>query len=170
MISSGVREAGAALAGAIACAQRENATVATVLDGAVSSLDNAYRQAWSFCRPSSGASIVRRLDIAIETGIQFSNDFEKCICEMNDRVGLGELASESIPAAFGFFTAAGGDVMKTVCLSINAGNNCDTVAMLGAAVAGAFRGADSIPGNHLEFLSEVNHMDIAGLARTITNL
>jgi len=162
--------AGAALAGAVVYAQMEAASLASVLDGAVSSLDRAYRQAQSFCRPSSGASIVRRLDLAIETGIQFSNDFEKCISVMNDRVGLGELASESVPAAFGFFTAAGGDVMKTVYLSINAGNNCDTVAMLGAALAGAFHGADSIPGNHLEFLSAVNHMDIAGLARAITDL
>lgn len=162
--------AGAALAGAVVHAQMEEATLASVLDGAVASLEQAYRQAWSFCRPSSGASIIRRLDLAIETGIRFSNDFEKCIRVMNDRVGLGELASESVPSALGFFTAADGDVMKTVYLSINAGNNCDTVAMLGAALAGAYKGRKSIPGNHLEFLSEVNHMDIAGLAHAITNL
>ena len=60
--------------------------------------------------------------------------------------------------------------MDTIYLAINAGNNCDTIAMLGAAVAGAFCGASSIPEGHLDFLSEVNKMDIKGLADRIVEV
>ncbi|MEG1016275.1 MAG: ADP-ribosylglycohydrolase family protein [Oscillospiraceae bacterium] len=160
--------AGSAVAAAVSAAYKENVKLGEILDVGMEYLKLYFEKTWKIGRPSSGASIIRRMEIAIETGIKYGNDFEKCMVEMNDCVGLGELASESIPSAFGFLTAAGGDVMKTIYLAINAGNNCDTIAMLAGAMAGAYKGADSIPSGHLKMLSEVNNMDIEGLAREIT--
>lgn len=162
--------AGACVAAAITAAHSDKVTLSDIIDQAEYGLKLAYSKAKEFCRPSAGASIERRFNIAVETGIKYTCDFEKCIYEMNNKVGLGELASESIPAAFGFLTAAKGKVMDTIYLAINAGNNCDTIAMLGAAVAGAFCGASSIPEGHLDFLSEVNKMDIKGLADRIVEV
>ena len=162
--------AGACVAAAITEAHSDSATLSSIIDMAEYGLKQGYIKAKSFCRPSAGASIIRRFNLAIETGIKYSYDFEKCIYEMNNKVGLGELASESVPAAFGFLTAAKGDIMNTIYLSINAGNNCDTIAMLGAAIAGAFQGASVIPEGHLSFLSDVNKMDISGLAGRIAEI
>lgn len=159
---------GAAVACAVSVAMRPHVKLDQILEAGMQNVEKALKRARTFCRPSAGASIVRRMYIAIETGINNANDFERCIIEMNDRVGLGELASESVSSAFGFLAAAAGDVMKTIHLSINAGNYCDTVALLAGAIAGAYKGVDSIPEGHLTFLSTVNGMDIAGLAANIS--
>lgn len=157
----------AAVAAAVCAARKTGATMDSILCSGLHAMQSGLETAKTFCRPSAGASILRRTQIAIEVGIQSSSDPERCVREMNDKVGLGELANESIASVFGFFTAAQGDPLKSIFLSINAGNNCNTVAMLCAAIAGAYRPSTELIINHLEFIDSVNGIDLTQAAAKI---
>ena len=146
----------AAVAAAVCAARKPDATLDRILHAGLSAMESGFEKAKAFCRPSAGASLLRRTQLAIEVGIQTADDPERCICEMNDKIGLGELASESVASAFGFFTAAQGDPMKAILLSINAGNNCNLIAMLSAAIAGAYRQDTDLVADHLQFIETVN--------------
>lgn len=154
-----------AVAAAICAARKPDATLERILCAGLKAMESGLETAKTFCRPSAGASILRRTQMAIEVGIESADDPERCIREMNDKVGLGELASESIASAFGFFTAAQGDPMKTIVLSINAGNNCNIIAMLAAAIAGAYRQDSGLLAEHLDFIQSVNEIDLSQAAQ-----
>ena len=55
--------------------------------------------------------------------------------------------------------------MKAIHMAVNAGNDTETVAAIAGAICGAFKGTASFPAEYLQFLSEVNDMDIEGIAK-----
>ena len=119
---------------------------------------------------AAGASVEKRIRLAVRIGLSCANDLERCVNEMTDLVGTGSPANEAVPAAFGFLVSAGGDVMETIYRSVNAGNASSAVATMAGAMAGALRGCAGLPPRHLEYLSDVNGMDLAGTARAVSAL
>ena len=160
----------AATAAAVAAAMADGATLADVIEAGIAGAHKGYEKALLVARHSAGASVEERIKLAVELGIKYSGDFEACVTEMGDIVGTGINVNEAVPAVFGFLAASGGDVMKAIYLAINAGNDSDTVGAMVGAIAGALKGAGSIPEKHLPLLSEVNDMDIAGLAKQVSEI
>lgn len=162
--------AAGAVAAGVARAMVSGATTDQVVEAGLFGAREGYCRALEVAHDAAGASVEKRIELAVEIGLKYSGDFEGCITEMTDIVGTGLFANEAAPAAFGFFVSTGGDVMQTIYRSINAGNDCDTVATMAGALAGALKGYHTIPSHHLAFLSQTNGMDIEQMARDICKL
>lgn len=160
----------ASIAAATSVAMTAGASLSDVIDAGITGARKGYDKAMYVARKAAGASIEERIKLAVEIGVKYSNDFEKCVTEMTDLIGTGINANEAVPSTFGFLAAAGGDVMKSIYLAINAGNDSDTTGTMVGAIAGAFKGAGSIPEKHLPLLSGVNDMDIERVAREISEI
>ncbi|MBO4918603.1 MAG: ADP-ribosylglycohydrolase family protein [Erysipelotrichaceae bacterium] len=163
---------GCSVAAATAVAMKEDATLDEIVEAGIYGARVGYEKAVKIAKDAAGASIAKRIPLAVKIGLRYSNDFEGCITEMTDVIGTGLFANEAVPSAFGFMVSASGDVMETVYRSINAGNDCDTTGVIAASMAGAFSGFSSIKDGekHLKYLSEVNGMDIEKMAKDITEL
>lgn len=162
--------AACSIAAATAKAMSPTSNLSDVIESALDGAIMGFDQTLYTTRRSAGASVYRRIQMAIEIGIKYSHDFERLIQEMADFVGTGLNANEAIPAALGFIVAAKGNVMDTIYMGVNCGYDTDTIASIGGAISGAYSGAKSIPDGHLEFLSEVNDFDIKKLAEDISKL
>lgn len=160
----------ASIAAATSVAMTDGASLSDVIEAGITGARKGYEKAMYVARKAAGASIEERIKLAVEIGVKYSNDFEKCVTEMTDLIGTGINANEAVPSVFGFLAAAGGDVMKSIYLAINAGNDSDTTGTMAGAIAGAFKGAGSIPEKHLPLLSSVNNMDIERVAREISEI
>ena len=159
-----------AVAAGTSAAMSNSATLSGIIDAGIYGAREGYNRAIWVTKKAAGASVEQRIKLAVEIGIKYTGDFEGCINEMTDIIGTGLNANEAVPSAFGFLAASGGDVMQSIYLAINAGNDSDSTAIIAAAIAGAFRGIGAIPENHLPFLSQVNDMDIEGLAKGISKV
>lgn len=160
----------ASVAAAVSVAMTSGATVSDVIEAGIAGAKKGHEKAMYVARNSAGASIAERIKLAVEIGVKYSNDFEKCVTEMTDLIGTGIMANEAVPSIFGFLAAAGGDVMKTIYLAINAGNDSDATGIMAGALAGALKGAGSIPEKHLPLLSDVNEMDIERVAKEVSEI
>ena len=152
-----------AIAAAVAKAMTKDATADEVIDAGCYGARVGLEKAYLVGRPGCGASIEKRIRLAVSIGLKYAHDFEACVVDMTDIIGTGLQAVEAIPAAFGFFAACGGDVMKAIFLAINGGNDSDTTGIMAAALAGALYGCDGIPAHHLPYLEEVNKLAIGDL-------
>ncbi|MGI5888395.1 MAG: ADP-ribosylglycohydrolase family protein [Oscillospiraceae bacterium] len=156
---------GAGAAAAAVSAAMAGADLGGIVDAGLYGAREGLRRSWDMCaQKSAGASVEKRIKLAVATGIKYSNDFNRCISVMADVIGTGLNANEAVPAAFGFAVAAKGDPVKAIYLGVNAGNDTDTIAALSGAICGAHTGAGAFPDDYLELLSSVNGMDIKGLA------
>ena len=117
----------------------------------------------------AGASVVRRMEMAVDIALGTGTPWEKMI-EIGDRIGSGLHVAEAIPAAFGLFVANNGDVMGSIKGGVNIGYDTDTVATMAGAIAGTLQGAGAFPDHYLELLNERNQIDISGLAAGIEKI
>ncbi|MBC5581377.1 ADP-ribosylglycohydrolase family protein [Anaerofilum sp. BX8] len=159
-----------AVAAGTACAMMERSDTGRIVEAGLYGAQTGYRKALEVAGDAAGASVEKRIRLAVRIGLSCANDLERCVNEMTDLVGTGSPANEAVPAAFGFLVSAGGDVMETIYRSVNAGNASSAVATMAGAMAGALRGCAGLPPRHLEYLSDVNGMDLAGTARAVSAL
>ena len=134
---------GAAIAAAVSAAFAPDATLDSVLDAGEYGARIGLKRGYEIGRMGTAASIERRIQLARCIAKKYGDDFERCVVEMTDLIGTGLRANEAVPSAFGFF-AAGGDVLRTVYMAINSGNDCDTTAIMASSMAGAFYGASNM--------------------------
>ncbi len=74
-------------------------------------------------------------------------------------VGTSLATQESVPAAFAVLALAGDDPWLACKLGASVGGDCDTIAAMAGAVAGACCGVDALP-----VRADVEHLDLDGLA------
>lgn len=160
----------ASIAAATSAAMLSDASLSDIIEAGITGARKGYEKAMYVARKAAGASIEKRIKLAVEIGVKYSNDFDRCITEMTDLIGTGINANEAVPSVFGFLAASGGDVMKSIYLAINAGNDSDTTGIMIGAIAGAFKGAVSIPEKHLPLLSSVNDMNIEQVAKDVSEI
>ena len=67
-------------------------------------------------------------------------------------LGTGSRAAASVPAALWSFLSREDDPEETVVRAVNLGGDADTIGAMAAALAGAFHGADALPGRWLDEL------------------
>ncbi|MEG1180414.1 MAG: ADP-ribosylglycohydrolase family protein [Oscillospiraceae bacterium] len=115
-------------------------------------------------RPVAGGSIEKRMQMAVEIGLNNCDDFEKAMNEIADIIGGGLYAYESIPAVFGHIAACKGRVLDSVFMGVNAGDDTDTVACMTGFIVGALNGTQDIPKKFLQKLNEMNGFDLTQMA------
>jgi ADP-ribosylglycohydrolase len=89
---------------------------------------------------------------------------------ISEVVGTGLHAAEAVPAALGFFVAAGGDPWWTVVAAANAGDDSDTVACMAGSIAGAFSGFAAVPQDHYREVLDANGLDLESLAARLAKV
>ncbi|MFE0462945.1 ADP-ribosylglycohydrolase family protein [Kitasatospora sp. NPDC058965] len=75
-------------------------------------------------------------------------------------VGTSLATQESVPAAFAVLWASRNDPWLAVRLAASVGGDCDTIAAITGAVAGACQGIDAFPADARAFLDRVNGLKL----------
>lgn len=114
-------------------------------------------------RECAGPSVEERIKLAVGVA-GTSSSIQDSIRKISSVVGTGLHAAEAVPAAIGFFVAAGGDPWEAVFGAANAGDDSDTVACMAGALAGAFSGIEHVPADKLRQVEEANDIDLRTLA------
>jgi ADP-ribosylglycohydrolase len=156
-----------AVAGAIAAAMKDGAT----LEDIVQAGKNAANQGRQYGNRWVGASVARRIEMAVEIARSSQSERER-LRELADVVGTSLALQESVPSAFGVLVMAAGDPVQAAVYAAALSGDADTIAAMACAVAGAWRGAKAFSQEHISQLRNANpELDFdavaAGLLRLI---
>ncbi len=120
-------------------------------------------------REVGGATVPRRLDLALEIAAR-SSDLYEAVDEIALTLGSGLPIVEAVPAALGVFLAANGDPWQTVIAAANLGDDTDTVGCMAGAIAGAFTGFGAVPKDAFVEVQAANSMEIEPRARAFADV
>ncbi|MFD6380482.1 MULTISPECIES: ADP-ribosylglycohydrolase family protein [Streptomyces] len=79
-------------------------------------------------------------------------------------------AIEELPVALGMLVVGEGDYRRTVLGAVNYGRDCDSIATMGGAVAGALGGAAAVPGEWAKQVAEASRLDLHGPAARLAEV
>lgn len=153
----------AAIAAAVAEACRDEAGILDIVRAAKLGARLGAELGRSQGRDVPGASIELRIDRAVALAMT-ANDDEHAIDLIGDEIGVGLPAAEAVPAAIGFFVAAGGDPVRTAQLAANAGGDSDTIGCMAASISGAYRGIEGVDAALVATVEQANDLDLAQIA------
>ncbi|PRA81447.1 ADP-ribosylglycohydrolase family protein [Microbacterium sp. MYb66] len=156
----------AAVAGAVAAALVDDATVTDVVDAFLWAALEGERLGRELGREVPAPSVYERAKRAAEIAIT-ERDQGRLVTRIAAEIGTGLPAAEAVPAALGFFVAAAGDPWLTVQAAANAGDDTDTVACMAGSIAGAFSGFAAVPRDKYAQVLEANPIDIADVAKRL---
>ncbi|GAA3370235.1 ADP-ribosylglycohydrolase family protein [Streptomyces sannanensis] len=171
--SSYGREAAGVLAAAVAAACAPGATPASVVDTCLSLAKDGTRAA---------------IEAAAEVAVRH-DDFESALHPLRtavapfDTVGPDyrnpSLAArrpsrlhsvEELPIALAMLLVADGDYRRAVLASVNYGRDCDSIATMAGAIAGALHGESAVPSDWTEQVAEASRLDLHAPARTLAKV
>ncbi|MFJ9528843.1 ADP-ribosylglycohydrolase family protein [Streptomyces cyaneofuscatus] len=169
--SSYGREAAGVFAAAVAAACRPGATPASVVDAVLALAKDGTRSA---------------IEAVCEVAVRH-DDFEAAIAPLRaavepfDTVGpdyrspaLGARrpsrlhAIEELPIALGMLLVGGGDYRRTVLGSVNYGRDCDSIATMSGAIAGAL--GSEVPADWARTVAQASRLDLEAPARTLAQV
>ena len=160
-----------AIAAATAQAMVPGTSYIETLQAGIYGASKGYREAEKRgARPSAGGSIEKRIGYAVELGFKYADDFERAMHEIADVIGGGLYAYESIPAVFVHIAACKGEVMPSIYMGINAGDDTDTVACMTGFIVGALHGTAPIPKKFLPILNEKNQFSLEKMAFDVDSM
>lgn len=162
--------AAAAISAAAAAAMADNASMNDILRAGLYGAEEGFSRTLSFARPVASPSIARKIEVAIELGLRYQNDFERAMEEIEAIIGTGLPANEAIPAVFDMIAACKADTMETIYMGVNAGDDTDTVACMAGCIVGALNGVDTIPVHHRDLIDKINPFDMKGTAKKMEEL
>jgi ADP-ribosylglycohydrolase len=146
-VSAGVSGAGVAQATALAV---EAARIAAGRGHWVAGADVAARIEWA-------ASLVAGRDQAEAAGLIYT------------LVGTSLATQESVPAAFAVLAAIPGDPWRACLLAASLGGDCDTIAAIAGAIAGACHGLEAFPPPAIAVI-DAQDLDLVTLASDLLAL
>lgn len=158
--------AAAAIAAAVAAAMRDGASIIDIVRASLIGADLGNKIGAEEGREVAGPLVKERIKLAVGIA-STSPDLETAVREIAETVGTGLHASEAVPAAIGFFVAAGGDPWQAAVAAANAGDDTDTVGSMAAAIVGAYSGSSGVPLDKLARVEEANELALAPLAREL---
>ncbi|WP_406345034.1 ADP-ribosylglycohydrolase family protein [Streptomyces sp. NBC_00648] len=79
-------------------------------------------------------------------------------------------AIEELPIALGMLLVADGDFRTAVLGAVNYGRDCDSIATMAGALAGALRGEAPIPAAWVKPVAEASRLDLHAPARALTEV
>jgi len=133
--------AAAAVAGAVARALDPQATLRDVLLAGIEAAEVGAQLG----APALGASVARRIDLAISLARDETDRKEDRIQAIYDLIGTGLAASEAAPAAFGIVALADGDPVCAAEAAFALSGDADTIGAMACAICGAWKGVEAIP-------------------------
>ncbi|SDM13734.1 ADP-ribosylglycohydrolase family protein [Streptomyces wuyuanensis] len=77
---------------------------------------------------------------------------------------------EELPIALGMLLIGDGDFRRTVLGSVNYGRDCDSIATMSGAIAGALHGEEPVPTDWVKTVSEASRLDLHAPARALTEV
>ncbi|MER6718788.1 ADP-ribosylglycohydrolase family protein [Streptomyces halstedii] len=171
--SSYGREAAGVLAAAVAAACAPGATPASVVETCLALAKDGTRTA---------------IEAVCEVAVRHQ-DFESALGPLRaavapfDTVGphyrdpsLGARrpsrlhAIEELPIALGMLLVGGGDYRRTVLGAVNYGRDCDSIATMGGAIAGALHGEAAVPGAWAKTVADASRLDLHAPARALAEV
>ncbi|WP_267241282.1 ADP-ribosylglycohydrolase family protein [Streptomyces sp. PR69] len=169
--SSYGREAAGVLAAAVAAACAPDATPASVVDAALALAKDGTRAA---------------IEAVCETAALHS-DMETALGPLREAVAPFDTvgpdyrapslaarrpsrlhAVEELPIALGMLLVGGGDYRRTVLGAVNYGRDCDSIATMAGAMAGALHGEGAVPDTWAKTVAEASRLDLHAPARELT--
>jgi len=154
---TGVALAGAAAVAAAVSAGIDGATVRETFDVAADAAERASERG----RWVAAADVAAR----IRWATKLVRGEREPVETIGTLVGTGLATQESVPAAFAVLALAGDDPWLACKLGASVGGDCDTIAAMAGAVAGACCGVDALP-----VRANVEHLDLDGLADALLAL
>jgi ADP-ribosylglycohydrolase len=121
-------------------------------------------------RVVGGASVVRRLEVALEIAGRYRGDPDAAMVALEAEVGNGVAMAEAAPTAIALAVSAAGDPWAAIVAGVNGGNDSDTIAMIAGAVAAAWADADWIPSELVAELERVNRLDLVAVSRNLAGV
>ncbi|WP_299531219.1 ADP-ribosylglycohydrolase family protein [uncultured Streptomyces sp.] len=171
--SSYGREAAGVFAAAVAAACAPGATPDRVVEACLALAKDGTRSA---------------IDAVCEVAVRY-DDFEAALAPLREAVepfdtvgpdyrapSLGARrpsrlhAIEELPVALGMLLVGDGDFRRTVLGSVNYGRDCDSIATMGGAIAGALRGEADVPAEWADAVAEGSRLDLRAPARTLAQV
>ncbi|MER6481229.1 ADP-ribosylglycohydrolase family protein [Streptomyces filamentosus] len=168
--SSYGREAAGVFAAAVAAACVPGATPSTVVDTAL-----------ALAKDGTRAAIEAVAEVA-----ERHRDFESALVPLRRAVapydsvgadyrnpGLGARrpsrlhSIEELPIALGMLLVGEGDYRRTVLGAVNYGRDCDSIATMAGAVAGALHGEAAVPADWAKRVAEASRLDLHAPARAL---
>ncbi|NUK06307.1 ADP-ribosylglycohydrolase family protein [Streptomyces lunaelactis] len=169
--SSYGREAAGVFAAAVAAACLPGATPASVIDSCL-----------SLAKDGTASAIEAVAEVAAD-----HSDFESAMAPLRvavapfDTVGPDYRAPtlaarrpsrlhaiEELPIALGMLLVGGGDYRRTVLGSVNYGRDCDSIATMAGAIAGALHGESAVPVDWAKGVAEASRLDLHAPAAELT--
>ncbi|MDH6219018.1 ADP-ribosylglycohydrolase family protein [Streptomyces pseudovenezuelae] len=162
---TGVAHAGAAAVAAAVSAGLDGASVPEAIEVGVSAARlGVERGHWV-----AAADVAERIVWA--TGLVRGLPIGQVCDRVYALVGTSLATQESVPAAFAMLAASPDDPWRTVRLAASVGGDCDTIAAVAGAVAGACHGVDAFPADARATLVRVNpRLDLHGTAAALLAL
>lgn len=160
-----------AVAAAVSEALKEDTSVFQIVkaahEGSISGekLARAREDVWVY----PGPSVTKRIEMAVEIAMH-SGSVEDVVRELGERIGSGPAIAETVPMALGILVANQGRAMESIYDAVNIGDETSAIACIVGAIAGTFRGADSILGEYLERIETENALDLRRQAEGIEAL
>lgn len=161
---TGIALAGAAAVAAAVSAGVAGASVAEAIPVAVEAADRASRRGFWV----AGADVAARIRWA--TGLVDGLSPEAAVARIDALVGTSLATQESVPAAFAVLAATRHDPWLTCRLGASVGGDCDTIAAMAGAVAGACHGVGALPASARQAVPAVDDLDLDGLAAALLEL
>ncbi|MEV7423780.1 ADP-ribosylglycohydrolase family protein [Streptomyces sp. NPDC091212] len=171
--SSYGREAAGVFAAAVAAACRPGATPASVVECALALAKDGTRAAVeAVCevaaRHRCTESALRGLRAAVAPYDTVGPHYRDPSLGARRPSRLHSI--EELPIALGMLLIAGGDYRRTVLGCVNYGRDCDSIATMGGALAGALGGEGAVPAEWSTRVAEASRVDLHAPARVLTEV
>ncbi|MEU3076717.1 ADP-ribosylglycohydrolase family protein [Streptomyces laurentii] len=161
--SSYGREAAGVFAAAVAAACAPDATARSVVDTALSLAKDGTRAAIEAVTEVADGyrdfeSALGPLRRAVEPFDSVGPDYRAP--SLDARRPSRTHAVEELPVALGMLLVGDGDYRRTVLGAVNYGRDCDSIATMAGALAGALHGAAAVPDDWAKRVAEASRLDL----------
>ena len=109
----------------------------------------------------AGADVAARIEWAV--GLVAGRDRAEAAKLIYTLVGTSLATQESVPAAFAVLAAVPDDPWQACLLAASLGGDCDTIAAMAGAIAGACHGLQAFPAHAIAII-DAHGLDLAALA------
>lgn len=141
-----------AVAAAIAQAMTPDTTLEEIIGMAVWGAEMGLQ----YGSPWLGPSVARKINFAVQLATEGGVSEQERLQNVYDMIGSTLATADAVPCAFGVLAMAEGDPIETAIYAAALSGDADTVGAIACAIAGAWRGIDAIPFEHIETLRQAN--------------
>jgi ADP-ribosylglycohydrolase len=171
--SSYGREAAGVFAAAVAAAYAPDASVRSVIDEALALAKDGTRDAIeSVCeeaaRHSDFESALKPLREAVAPFDTVGPEYRSPSLGARRPSRLHSI--EELPVALGMLLVADADFRRTVLGSVNYGRDCDSIATMSGAIAGALHGEAAVPGEWSAEIARASKLDLHAPAASLAGV